>query len=43
MPDNNPPAQVFSFLKGGDDAVAPKGGVEFDWDKAALRVRDSPP
>ncbi len=41
MPDNNPPAQVFSFLKGGDDAIAPKGGVEFDWDKAALRVRDS--
>jgi hypothetical protein len=41
MGDNNLPTQVFSFLKGADDVVASKGGAEFDWDKAAQRVRES--
>lgn len=41
MADNNMPARVFSFYKGADDVVAPKGGAEFDWDKAAQRVRES--
>jgi hypothetical protein len=31
----------FSFFKGGDDVVAPKDGEDFDWDKGALRVRES--
>lgn len=41
MAENDPPAQVFSFLKGGEDVLAPKGGTVFDWDKAAMRVRES--
>lgn len=31
----------FSFFKGGEDVVAPKGGEDFDWEKGALRVRES--
>lgn len=31
----------FSFLKGGDDIVAPKSSEDFDWEKAALRVREN--
>ncbi|WP_295638322.1 SIR2 family protein [uncultured Methylibium sp.] len=31
----------FSFFKGGEDAVAPKGGEDFDWEKGALRVREN--
>lgn len=30
----------FSFFKGGEDIVFPKEGTSFDWDKAALRVRE---
>jgi hypothetical protein len=30
----------FSFFKGADDVVAPKDGSAFDWDKAAVRVRE---
>lgn len=41
MPEIKPPAQVFSFLKGGEDVVAAKGATEFDWEKAAIRVRES--
>ncbi|MBH2008577.1 MAG: SIR2 family protein [Xanthomonadaceae bacterium] len=37
----NQRAPVFSFVKGADDVIAPKGGAEFDWDKAAQRVRES--
>ncbi|MEW8524838.1 MAG: SIR2 family protein [Candidatus Thiodiazotropha endolucinida] len=38
------PAQdepVFSFLKGKEDAVAPKDGKEFNWDTAAGKVREA--
>jgi hypothetical protein len=31
----------FSFIKGSEDVVAPKGNEEFDWDKAAQRVREN--
>jgi hypothetical protein len=31
----------FSFLKGGDDVVAPKDGDDFNWEKAAQRVREN--
>jgi len=30
----------FSFFKAGEDVVAPKEGSPFDWDKAAVRVRE---
>ncbi len=33
--------EEFSFFKGGEDVVAPKAGEDFDWEKAALRVRES--
>lgn len=33
--------EPFSFLKGGDDVAASRTGEEFDWEKAALRVRES--
>ena len=36
------PSEVrFSFFKGADDVVAPRGGEEFDWEKGALRVREN--
>lgn len=41
MADNDEAAQVFSFFKGAEDIIAPKAGAEFDWDKAATRVRES--
>lgn len=31
----------FSFVKGGEDVVASKDGDDFDWEKGALRVRES--
>ncbi|GAB3368849.1 hypothetical protein GCM10027431_15000 [Lysobacter rhizosphaerae] len=31
---------VFSFLKGGYDAIASKEGIDFDWERAAGRVRE---
>lgn len=31
----------FSFFKGGEDIVAPKDGATFDWDRAALSVREN--
>jgi len=31
----------FSFFKGGEDIVAPKGGEAFDWERGALRVREN--
>ena len=30
----------FSFLKGGENVVAPKDNAPFDWDKAASKVRE---
>lgn len=41
MPEAQSTKARFSFFKGGDDAVAPKGGEDFDWEKGALRVRES--
>lgn len=41
MPDPSTPKAVFSFVKGGDDVVAPKDGEAFDWERAALRVREN--
>lgn len=41
MPDTHAKEARFSFFKGGEDVVAPKGGDDFDWEKAALRVRES--
>lgn len=40
MTEANGSEARFSFLKGGDDVVAPKDGNAFDWDKAASRVRE---
>jgi hypothetical protein len=31
---------AFSFLKGGNDVVAPREGVDFDWERSAARVRE---
>jgi hypothetical protein len=31
----------FSFLKGSEDIVAPKDGAAFDWERAALSVREN--
>lgn len=33
--------QAFAFFKGGEDVVAPRSGEAFDWEKGALRVRES--
>lgn len=41
MSDEQPTQARFSFFKGGDDVVAPRSGEDFDWDKGALRVRES--
>ena len=41
MPDAQASKAQFSFIKGGEDAVAPKGGEDFDWEKGALRVREN--
>ncbi len=41
MSDDQAAKAPFSFFKGGDDVVAPKGGEDFDWEKGALRVRES--
>lgn len=41
MPDADTVGLRFSFFKGGEDVIAPKGGDDFDWEKAALRVRES--
>lgn len=41
MPEAPPTKARFSFLKGGDDVVAPKDGEDFDWEKGALRVREN--
>lgn len=41
MPDPHVKEARFSFFKGGEDVVAPKGGDDFDWEKGALRVREN--
>lgn len=41
MPEAEASKARFSFFKGGDDVVAPKGGEDFDWEKGALRVREN--
>lgn len=41
MPDAEITKPQFSFVKGNDDVVAPKGGEDFDWEKGALRVREN--
>lgn len=41
MPDSETTKPKFSFVKGGDDVVAPKDGEDFEWEKGALRVRES--
>ena len=41
MAEYQTPGEQFSFFKGGDDIVAPRSGEDFEWDKAALRVRES--
>ena len=41
MPDSEIAKPTFSFVKGGDDVVAPKDGEDFNWEKGALRVRES--
>lgn len=41
MPDSEITKPKFSFVKGGEDVVAPKGGEDFDWEKGALRVREN--
>lgn len=41
MPEAPSTKAWFSFLKGGDDVVAPKDGEDFDWEKGALRVREN--
>ncbi len=37
MPDAS--KEVFSFFKGGEDVIAPKGDTKFSWDDAASIVR----
>lgn len=41
MPDSEITKPRFSFVKGGDDVVAPKNGEDFDWERGALRVREN--
>lgn len=41
MPDSEITKPRFSFVKGGEDVVAPKDGEDFDWEKGALRVREN--
>jgi hypothetical protein len=41
MKDASKDEASFSFFKGADDVVAPKDGIDFDWDKAATRVREN--
>lgn len=41
MPDSDSTKPRFSFVKGGEDVVAPKAGEDFDWEKGALRVREN--
>lgn len=41
MKDAGKDEASFSFFKGADDVVAPKDGIDFDWDKAATRVREN--
>ena len=41
MPEVKTTNAQFSFFKGGEDVVAPKSGEDFDWEKGALRVRES--
>lgn len=41
MPDSEISKPKFSFVKGGEDVVAPKSGEDFDWEKGALRVREN--
>lgn len=41
MPDSEITKPRFSFVKGGDDVVAPKDGEDFDWERGALRVREN--
>lgn len=41
MPDPEIAKPKFSFVKGGDDVVAPRDGEDFDWEKGALRVREN--
>lgn len=41
MAGSQTPGEQFSFFKGGVDVIAPKSGEDFDWEKAALRVRES--
>ena len=41
MAESQTSCEPFSFIKGGDDIVAPRDGEDFDWDRAALRVRES--
>lgn len=41
MPGSEISKPRFSFIKGADDVVAPKGGEDFDWEKGAQRVREN--
>lgn len=41
MPDAEVTEARFSFFKGGEDVIAPKGGDDFEWEKGALRVREN--
>lgn len=41
MAESQTPGEQFSFFKGSDDIVAPRSGEDFEWEKAALRVRES--
>jgi hypothetical protein len=41
MVETTKPNRQFTFLKGGEDAVASRDGDAFDWEKAASRVRES--
>lgn len=41
MAESQASGEQFSFFKGGDDVVAPRGGEDFDWEKGALRVREN--
>lgn len=34
------PKPIFSFLKGRENSIAPKDGSTFEWDRAALTVRE---
>lgn len=41
MPDAEAKDARFSFFKGSNDVVAPKDSDDFDWEKAAARVREN--